>query len=220
MRFYTLEKRTNFLKSPGVTTYHSYLFHGQAKREGRVYPNDRRIGIEEIEPPPLCVILNKHNLSEFVWPGRRPVVSAAVRDSLGELNYVKFQPVVKEKLITYPWDVGVSLGIERSDLSTEAFFQLFQSEPVDLVGEYYELQGLQYIDFPAHLNAITRPSVDIILGTEPLDAIETIGVSKLLFQEVPLFFCGLAMILNESVFARVTEFINSNFFIVRNYEQV
>lgn len=187
MHFYTIEKRSNFLRTPGITTYHSYLFHGGSEREGRWFPNEPEVDVLTPSPSDLHVVLYRHRLSEFLWPSLNPLVSETVKELLGVLPFIRYQQVIIDKVIEFEWSIGRSISVSPGDLSRQKFFQRFPSEPTEAISALFELQGLHMVSFPTRQKSLANSDIEIECGTEPFVHRNKISVSTALFAEAPVF---------------------------------
>jgi hypothetical protein len=142
------------LHKPGMDYFHYCFFHG---REAREWPH-WRAGIPffgDKEKRPLRLLHNARRIPDVFSPKSSLVVSARVRDALGELPFVEYRPVTFPRLIecdpptlgdrSYEDNPAYRKATASEEWERDAGETLFEHFPEasaqqrESVGSYYEI---------------------------------------------------------------------------------
>lgn len=214
---YLVSAISHFLRFPRIRSYHAAFFHGIAHRNGEWYPFDSKgIDASMESVAPITVSFNQHRVPDFCKPGGWPVVTEVFRDRLQNVPNLKTNPILVGKVTDYPWEPGTRIDIRPDSLTDRELFEKLPSkEPTDLRVRYELITYRHQLVCKEFMNS---REVILEVGTPPgVDECEY-SYSAELLDEYPIHWFEGSMVFAEDVWERVSELVDREFFIVRQYE--
>lgn len=221
MKFFGITRISNFIDNPRINSFHANMFHGLAERDGKEVPLDTKVYANSESPSSLVISRPGRHVPEICKPSSHLVVSERYASQLGALPHNRLMPVVFNRLVDVDYGAGDSSWAEKWETVDPR--QLLRTLP-DVrefhhhIGRYYEVQSYRWRDVVGEYPAAREITIEG--GTPPMHETRIIRLSPEMLGEYPiLLFFGTAF-LSERAFEILSDGIDRDYFLVREYELV
>ena len=211
-------KLAGYLDNPTIHTFQGEMFCGENIRyvNGLLKP-DYNLG-EEIKSP-MKLIKNVYKMPDLFSPHSTVfVVSEKLRKQLAIFPHIEFVKVEFIKLFEFPYEPNdFSFYDIKGFKNPESFIkkQRHNKKLKDQIGDYYEMVIARYQDFADKFKNLNTCKLSIDYFDD--EEMNELGFSKELLDEYPIFW-EWKTILTEPVFDVLKDYIDPNYYFVKQYD--
>lgn len=213
----TISGLSQFLKTPLIREYHDAFFNGIAHRNGEWSPLETKgmdAATEEI--PILRIWSNQYYVPHYCLPGSWPVVSEVIRRELNDVSSVKFLPVLEERTVDYPWEIGEPVNIEPADMWRIELFESLPAVQPTKLGTRYEMVSYRYKKIIGDYEIKHRTT--LTLGTSPSTEMFEYGYCEDFLNDHPIHWLSGSMVFRKDYWDRIESYIDNAFFTIREVQ--
>lgn len=218
MNFYTITSISNFIGNRTIKLFHYNMFHGLGERDGKESPHDTRVFANTDSPSPLLISRTVRHIPDICQPSRHLVVSQCYAKELEQLPHVRLMPVTFKRLVDVDYAKGDMSWLEKwGPVDPCELLRTLDdvSEFHKRVGRYYEVQCYRWRD--AVEQYPIAQEITIEEGTPPLQETDVIRLSSNMLEDFPIINFGTSVILSKRAFQILSDGIDRDFFIIREY---